>query len=297
MKYFTQRLGLGCLLLSLLLCACSTGPNTDVTGADSDRTLKIAVSILPQQTWVEKLGGVHVEVITMIPPGYSPETYSPGPQLLKEFSDAQLYFTIGVPSETTAILPHALELNPQLRIVDLAAAAEAHYPPLELEPGEKDPHVWMSPRRVIPMVELMADQLSALEPAYAATIQENAAAYIVELQTLDRAIALSLSESEQRSFIIFHPAMGYFAADYGLEMIAIEEHGKKATPQNIQHVIDLAREQNIRVIFYQEEHDNRQAESIAAEIGGVTECISPLAADYVENMYHLAAVFQEVLEP
>lgn len=279
----------------ILLNACSGHPYASTTDMPPDSTIQVAVSIVPQQTWVEKVGGDAVSVVTMIPPGYSPETYAPGPQRLKDFSDAALYFTIGVPSEATSILPGARELNPELRIVDLAAAAEAIYPPLELEPGEKDPHVWMSPRRVIPMIDSIADELAALDPSRETLYRDNAAMYKEELLTLDAELSRQVAECGQRSFIIFHPSMGYFAADYGLTMIAIEEHGKKATPQNLQRVIDSAREQNLKVIFYQEEHDSHQAQSIADEIGGITKGIAPLAADYVPNLYRILAVFQEVL--
>ncbi|MDO4540088.1 MAG: zinc ABC transporter substrate-binding protein [Syntrophomonadaceae bacterium] len=293
MKHFITALIL-LLTLCLPLGGCAHDTQTADSAAVSKATIRVAVSIVPQQTFIHKVGGERVSVVTMIPPGYSPETYAPGPRLLQEFSDADIYFTIGVASEET-VLASALDLNPALRVCDLAAAAEAEYPALELVPGEKDPHVWMSPRRVIPMVETAARELAALDPDNASYYFDNARAYAAELAALDAEIASALDGLKQRTFIVFHPSMGYFAADYGLSMAAIEEHGKDATPHSLQDIIDLAQAESIRVIFYQEEHDSRQAETIAAEIGGQTECIAPLAADYIDNLRTTAAVFKRVL--
>jgi zinc transport system substrate-binding protein len=90
--------------------------------------------------------------------------------------------------------------------------------------------------------------------------------------------------------------MGYFADDYGLTMIALEEEGKEATAQTIQGVIDRAKKENIKVIFYQAEMDSKQARTIAQELGGKAELIAPLAPDYVDNLRKTAQTFAEVVK-
>ena len=79
-------------------------------------------------------------------------------------------------------------------------------------------------------------------------------------------------------------------------MIALEEEGKEATPQTFKEIVDLAKENDIKVIFYQAEVDSRQSEAFAEEIGGRTEQIAPLAPDYIENLEKMADTFAKVLK-
>jgi zinc transport system substrate-binding protein len=79
-------------------------------------------------------------------------------------------------------------------------------------------------------------------------------------------------------------------------MVTIEEDGKEATAVRIQNVVDFAKENNIKVVFYQEEFDSSQAKIIAQEIGGEVVEVAPLSGDYIENMNEIKNKFKKVLE-
>lgn len=149
-------------------------------------------------------------------------------------------------------------------------------------------------KRVKVMVEVIRDELIDIDSENKQIYEENAEKYIVELDKLDKEIKESLKDIEQRSFIIYHPAFGYFADDYGLNMVTIEKDGKDTTAQNLENVIDFAREENIKYIFYQEEFDNTQAETVAKKIKGETIKIAPLAPNYIENLRNIAMDFKSV---
>ena len=262
----------------------------------------VAVSIVPQETWVKAIAGDLVEVTTLIPPGKSPETYSPTPQQMTQFSKAALYFSIQVPAETASILPKARDLNRIVKIVDLAAAVRAVHPDLEMEEhghghghshGERDPHIWLSPKRAIVMVQTTAAELAALDPAHKTTYEKNAQEYVAKLRQLDQDIQNMLKGSKDKTFIIYHPSLGYFADDYGLKMLALEAHGKEATPQDLQKVIDKAKNEKISAILYQKEMDSRQAKTFAAEVGGTTLMIAPLSSDYIGELKQIAKTLAE----
>jgi len=284
---------LAILMLVGLLSGCQQQPVTAPTGAD-DR-LKVAVTIVPQATFVKEVGGDLVEVVTMVPPGGNPENYSPTPQQMMQFSDADIYFTIGVPAEA-ANLPQLISLSPTIKAVDLPALVDRKYPPVTFPSGERDPHMWLSPKRVQEIVRLTAEQLTLLDPVHGDIYAANSAAYIERLGQLDNDIRSALADLPNRTIIVYHPAFGYFAADYGLTMIALEEEGKEAAAVDLQRVIDLARAQNIKVVFYQAEIDSKQSRTLAAEIGGQAEMISPLAPDYIDNLHKTALTFQRVLQ-
>ncbi|MEN6327809.1 MAG: zinc ABC transporter substrate-binding protein [Syntrophomonas sp.] len=292
------------LLLSLVIMtllaisACSSSQKTSIPGqAASDPVkLRVAVSIVPQATFVKAVGGDMVDVVTMIPPGANPENYTPSPQLMEQLSDAKLYFAIAVPAEKNGILPRLQEINPKMKVVDLAAKVDQVYPAREMAPGESDPHRWLSPKRVKEMISIIAAELSSLDPQHADSYKKNALAYQSELDKLDKDIASSLGKIAGQSFIVYHPAMGYFADDYGLKMIALEKEGKEATVQDFQAVIDQAKKEKIKVVFYQAEMDSKQAESLARELGGEAQLIAPLASDYVDNLHKTASTFARVLQ-
>lgn len=289
---------ISCLTLASLFifgCTGSYKTSTKAPGEKADK-LKVAVSIVPQASFVKAVGGDLVQVITMIPPGASPENYAPTPREMEQLSQARVYFSIGVPAEKDGILPRLQKDNSAMKLVDLPAQVDKVYPALEIAPGEADPHRWMSPRRAQEMVKIIARELAALDPENSAVYQKNAAAYEAELKKLDAEIKESLAGVKGRSFIVYHPAMGYFASDYGLNMIALEEEGKEAAPGRLEEVIKQAKKDNIKVIFYQAEMDSKQARTLAEELGGKSELIAPLAPDYINNLHKTALTFARVLQ-
>jgi ABC-type Zn uptake system ZnuABC Zn-binding protein ZnuA len=58
--------------------------------------LNVAVSIVPEKTFVEKIGGEHVSVQVLVGPSDSPHSFEPTARQLTELSQAAIYFRIGV---------------------------------------------------------------------------------------------------------------------------------------------------------------------------------------------------------
>lgn len=285
--------GFALLLFLSILCSACRNETVPLSSEADAAGLTVAVTIVPEETFVTAVAGDLANVVTMIPPGYSPENYEPAASEIERFQDSVLYFAIGLPVEETVIFPNAPET---LRIVSLADAARAVYPERTFADGERDPHIWLSPKRVIVMVETIAEELSAVDPQNRTTYEANAAAYIAELSAVDQELASVLSAIQNRTFVTYHPAFGYLADDYGLEMFSLEEEGREATPQHLQKMIDLAASKNIKVIFYQEEIDSRQSEAYAEEINGKTIRLAPLSPDYTENLKEMAKTMAEVME-
>lgn len=244
----------------------------------------IAVTILPQATFVKAVCGDLADVVTMVPPGYSPENYEPDPAQIQKLEQAVVYFSIGVPTEEANILPR-IQAIPQ---VDLAAEAAAVYPDRHFDSGARDPHTWLSVRRVIVMVQVIADTLSDLDPGNETVYRANADAYIDELKTLDQTLSDLFSGVKSKTFIAYHPSFGYLADDYGLNMVALEHDGKEATPRHLQSLIDLANQEKIHSIFTQAEIDSRQSLAFAESIDGQVIILDPLSEDYINNMLDMA---------
>lgn len=279
----------GTCLSFLLSIPLLSGCGKEIT--DETEKIIIAVSVVPQKTYVEAVCGDLVQVITMIPPGNSPENYEPTPVEMEQFGKAALYFSIGVPAEKANILQNTGDT----KVIALAEKVAAVYPDRKFESGERDPHIWLSPKRVKVMVESIADEMSKIDPLNTDTYEKNSQAFIQKLDELDGQIRSALSGVQSKKFIVYHPAFGYIADDYGLTMYALEEEGKEATPRNLQKMIDLAKKENIKVIFYQEEIDSSQSEAFAEEIGGKTVQLAPLSPNYIENLKKMAATMAEAM--
>jgi zinc transport system substrate-binding protein len=282
------------LLISIVGCTKNISHNVD----SNNQKMTIAVSIIPQETFVKKVAGDLVDVIVTVPPGNSPANYQPTPKQMAMLSDAKVYFSIGVPTEKANILPKLKDFNKDIKQVSLDDKVGAIYPHRHFSShgGIKDPHIWLSPKRAIVMVEAIRDELVDMDPDNKASYEKNAAEYITKLQEVDTEIGDILSSYENTSFIIYHPAFGYFADDYGLNMVPVESQGKKATNKDLQHIIDTATEKDIKFVFYQQEFDSHQAETIAKEIGGATIQVAPLSPDYIENLRNIANEFKKALK-
>lgn len=279
----------GTCLSFLLSIPLLSGCGKEIT--DETEKIIIAVSVVPQKTYVEAVCGDLAQVITMIPPGNSPENYEPTPVEMEQFGKAALYFSIGVPAEKANILQNTGDT----KVIALADKVAAVYPDRKFESGERDPHIWLSPKRVKVMVESIANEMSKIDPLHTDTYEKNSQAFIQKLDELDGQIRSALSGVQSKKFIVYHPAFGYIADDYGLTMYALEEEGKEATPRNLQKMIDLAKKENIKVIFYQEEIDSSQSEAFAEEIGGKTVQLAPLSPNYIENLKKMAATMAEAM--
>lgn len=256
------------------------------------KDLIIAVSIVPEMDFVQEVVGNKAKILCVIPEGGSPASYAPSPKALMLLRQADLYFTIGVPSEQLNIVG---QLPQTIRIVPLHEAAADVYPDLML--GEsRDPHIWLSPKRVIVMVRKIAEEAAALDPENKAEYEKNAQNYIKKLQETDKEIRQIFAGRTQKTFMSFHPALGYFADEYGLTVYALEKYGKEAGAKYLQECVDIAKKNKVKAIFYQKEIAGRQVEAFAHEIGGRAVMINPLAQNYAENLLTIAKTIAETMQ-
>ncbi|MFH1447204.1 MAG: zinc ABC transporter substrate-binding protein [Chloroflexota bacterium] len=283
-----------CLLLLLTIYAC-TGSN--IQGHSDGEALSVSVSILPQAYFIERIGGAHVAVNVMVGPGDEPHSYEPTPSQMRMLAQSKIYFSIGVEFEKAWML-RFLAVNPDLRVVDTAAKIERL--PMAAKhdgdmAGEPDPHIWLSPALVKVQAQNIYDALVDVDPAHTADYKAGLDSFLSDIDQLDASIRGTFATIKINKFMSFHPAWGYFAHDYGLEMIPIEIGGQEPSAEELARTIDLARQYDIRFIFTQKEFSNKSAEAIAGEIGAQVVLVDPLARDWLSNMQTLANAFASAL--
>jgi zinc transport system substrate-binding protein len=146
-----------------------------------------------------------------------------------------------------------------------------------------DPHYWVSPRCALIMASAVRDFLCELNPDNKDKYETNYQLLLSQIKDLDKRAADLFAGVKSKSFMIFHPNLGYLARDYGLEEISVEYEGKEPPPSRMRELIDLARKERIKTIFVQREYDTKNAGAIAAEIGAKIQIIDPLAEDWPES--------------
>lgn len=285
----------------LLLAACqpaSFGINSE------NHTLQIAVSVLPQAYFVERIGGSQVSVNVMVGPGEEAHTYEPTPEQMKALNTTSVFFTIGVEYEETWI-PRFEDINPKMRVIDSAAGIQ-RIPMTDnqshnsddsdhTEDGHLDPHVWLAPDNGKTIAGNILTTLVELAPEHEATFRANYDALVADINTLEAQIQSIFSGIEQRSFMVFHPAWGYFAEQFNLRQIPVQVGGQDPSVRELADLVKIARKENIQVIFVQPTFSAVDAEAIAQEIGGEVAVVNPLARDWLANLQTVAETFAAAL--
>jgi len=284
----------------------SQNPAESPSATTQEEQIDVTVSILPQKYFVERIGGKTVDVNVMVKPGASPATYEPKPQQMKALSDAEAYMRIGVPFEQ-AWMPRIRIANKDMKVVDLTEGIERqpiaahhhgksdHGHDNKEETANLDPHIWLSPQLVKKQVKTIYTALVELNPEQKAYYQENLDQLIADINQLDQTIEQTLANLEQRTFMVFHPAWGYFAKEYNLEMIPVEVGGTEPSASEMSEFIKQATAEQISVIFVQPQFGVSSVKPIAQSVNAEVLEIDPLAENWLENMQSVATTFKASL--
>lgn len=271
----------------------------------------VAVSVLPQSYFVERIAGDKFEVLTIVGPGQSPHAYEPSPRQMADLSRAVAWFTVGVEFER-ALGPKISSLYPELRLVDTTEGIrfrsleahdhedeepvaegeheEGHEDEQEDEHGDEglDPHVWLGRDSVKVQARHIRDALSAIDAANAAVYAANYESFAKEIDGLFTELGAKLAALRGKPVFVFHPGFGYFLDEFGIIQEAVETGGKEPTQKALAALIDEAKADGATVIFVQAQFPTEAARTVAKAIGGQVIQIDPLSADWLSNQRLMA---------
>ena len=236
----------------------------------------------------------------MVPKGSSPETYDPIPQQLVSLGDSKAYLRIGYIGFEQTWMDRLMNNTPHIQVFDTSKGID-----LILNNGEHnhaaghhdhdghnhavEPHIWNSTANALILAGNTYKALCTLDKANELYYRNRYDSLYQRIQQTDSLIRQQLSAPDAaKSFMIYHPALSYFARDYGLHQISIEEGGKEPSPAHLKELIDLCKAEDVRVIFVQPEFDKRNAETIAQQTGTKVVPINPLSYDWETEMLNVA---------
>ncbi|MEG1611657.1 MAG: zinc ABC transporter substrate-binding protein [Alistipes sp.] len=247
------------------------------------------VSILPLRTLVSQIVGEDFNIEVLVPAGASPETFEPTAKQFIGLNEAQLVFNVGLIDFENNLLSKVADTAKVVNLshgIDLIAGSCSHCVDGKHHAHGIDPHVWTSPREL----QIMAtNAYNAIQHTWPDSTQygRNYEALMARLQTLDTSIAERITAAQIKYFIIYHPALTYYARAYGLEQLAIENEGKEPSAKRLSQIINRARRDGVHRIFYQKQFPASTVEIIARDIDANYVEIDPLHEDIIANIQNI----------
>lgn len=270
-------------LFLVLLFACQPKPK--------ETSSMVSVSILPQKYIVDQISGNLLQVNVLVPPGTSYHNYEVLPSQMKDLAKSKVWLQIGLLTFEDAWKEKLAEINKDLTIVNcseginLLAGSDCEEVGHDHgHEGAFDPHIWLAPAEVKMVAQNTLETLTKSFPEHAPEFEKNYSRFILKVDSLSVQIEQKLAPLKNRNILIFHPALGYYARQFKLEQTPLELDGKEPSPKHMKDIVDLARAQNIRVIFIQKEFDSENALQLSREIGGEVVIIDPLDYNWEKQM-------------
>ncbi len=254
--------------------------------------VNVIVSIAPQKSFVEEIGGDKIDVTLLVPIGANPNLYEPKVSQMKKVDKADIYFTIGGHFEK-AWVPRIKNQNKDMEILDCTKTIQ-RIPMKFNKKGKKDIHVWVTPPNIEKIGKIIYKTLVRYDVKNKEYYKKNYERFAKKAQQTHIKINEILANTKDGTkFMVFHPAWGYFAEEYKLEQMAIEVEGKEPKPRELQKVLKKAKEIKVKTILTQPEFSKQGAEIVAKELGINIVGISPLNPKWSQNLIKLATAISK----
>ena len=258
--------------------------------AESNAKPTVTVTIPPYKYFVEKIAGDKVDVNVMVSNGNNPETYEPNAQQMMELSNSALYLKVGSIGFEQTWIKKLQDNAPDMKMIDTSVGIT----PAKTPGGNIDPHVWMSCKNARIISSNILKALCELAPKNKAFFEKNYKSLLNIINKRDSTIKESFKENPDlvRKFVIYHPILTYFARDYRLEQLPIEEEGREPSAAQLKSLIKRARKEKIKYCLIQAEFANRNTTTFIKESQTKAMDINPLQADWANAMKEVSLAVQ-----
>ena len=298
-------------MIIILIFACAiTAPLAAKGGQEqsiqSEKPM-VAVSILPQSYFVDRIGDGRFAQVVLVGLGQSPHSYEPTPRQMADLARSKAWILSNTDFEIS-LLPKITALYPKLRIVDGTygvdfRSLEAHDHEEEGEDHADDDehdedsididrHSWLGRKPALILARHVADTLSAIDPASSAFYETNYQALAADINRVYDSLAISLAPLKGKTVFVYHPAFGYLFDDFGIIQEAVETGGKEPTAKSINGLILKASVEQVPAIFVQSQFPVSAAKAVADAVGAVVVPLDPLAADWLANIQRMGDALQ-----
>lgn len=305
-RLFTSALAAATALGALTLTACDAESGGSVAGDDQ---LSVVASFYPMEFLVERIGGDHVFVETLTPPGIEPHDFELSPQQTGRLSEADLIvYLAGLQPAVDGAIEQAGVENvveaTSLTSLEAHAGSEDH-DGHDHDHDVLDPHIWLDPVRFTEVAEGVGEALAKADPGHAADYERGTENLTEELRALDEEFSTGLEHPESTTFITTHSAFGYLAERYDLNEESISGLDPESEPSGarMKELHEVAAQEKVNTVFFETLASDDTARTLAADLGLETDVLDPLegitddsrGADYTEVMRANLEALQKAL--
>ena len=284
------------IILCVILAGCKGTPQKQADSGKASGTEKpavtvtVTVTISPYKYFVDQIAKGKVNVNVMVSNGNNPETYEPYAQQMMELTKSALYLKVGSIGFEQTWMKKLQDNAPDMKVIDTSVGIT----PAKTPGGNIDPHVWMSCSNARIIASNILKALCELEPKNKAFFEKNYLSLLKIIDKRDSIIRKSFKDNPEmvRKFVIYHPILTYFARDYQLEQLAIEEEGREPSATQLKSLIERARKEKIKYCLIQAEFANRNTTTFINESHTKPMDINPLQGEWNWAMQEAAAAVQ-----
>ena len=284
------------IILCVILAGCKGTPQKQADSGKTSGTEKpagtvtVTVTISPYKYFVDQIAKGKVDVNVMVSNGNNPETYEPYAQQMMELSKSALYLKVGSIGFEQTWMKKLQDNAPDMKVIDTSVGIK----PAKTPGGNIDPHVWMSCSNARIIASNILKALCQLEPKNKAFFEKNYQSLLSIIDKRDSIIKEGFNKNPDlvRKFVIYHPILTYFARDYQLEQLAIEEEGREPSAAQLKNLIERARKEKIKFCLIQAGFANRNTTTFINESHTKPMDINPLQGDWNWAMLEAAAAVQ-----
>lgn len=263
-------------LTAILLAACG---NDDSKSTNSSDKVSIYTTVYPLQYFAEQIGGKHVEVSSIYPPGTNEHTFEPTQQDMMKLADSDLFFYIGLGLEGFVDNAKKTLANENVSMIETthgideeklhASTATHEHEEDDHHHGDVDPHVWLSPVISQDLALSIKNELVKKDTKHKADYEKNYDALVKKLQQLDNDYKTMAKDAETKEFYVSHAAFGYIAGTYGLKQVSVAGLNSQDEPsqKELTQIVAQAKKDNIQYILFEQNVSSKLAAVIQNDIG------------------------------
>lgn len=307
---------------AIILAACGN----DTKNKASDDQISVYTTVYPLQYFSEQIGGEHVAVNSIYPPGTNEHTFDPTQKDMMNLADSDLFFYIGLglegfvdnakktlKNEDVTLVETTKNIDEEKFHVSTATKEEeGHDHDHEDEDGHHhgniDPHVWLSPVISQDLARSIKDALVQKDPTHKEDYEANYKKLVTKLQNLDASYKEMADQAPQKEFYVSHASFGYIAGTYGLKQVSVAGLNSQDEPtqKQLASIVSQAKKDKIQYILFEQNVSSKLATVIQNDIGAQQMTVNNLSVltkediakerDYFSIMEDNLKTFETVLK-
>lgn len=308
------------LILGILVSFAGCG--TKDLEENNGEKLRVGVTINPLKDFAEAIGGDKVEVFSIIPDGSDAHSFDPKPKDLKDLLNTNIFIYNGLQMEEWIDSVLGTIEGQDVKVVEasqgidtITIAEEEHNHEEEgndheneeandhdHDHGGVDPHVWLSLGNAVIEAENIKNAFVEVDPENKDYYEANFEKLKSDFTSLYDEYKDKFKDVTNKNFVTGHAAFAYLCKDFGLTQNSIADvFGEgELTAKNFEALINYCKENEVKTIFSESTASEKEAETLAKEVGAKVVKIYSLETkednkSYLEGMkYNLETIYNSL---